>query len=89
MKDASAEIEDNDSKIHYELDHSYEQGDPGWYVCDTASGHVVAVIDDEIHLTEGQAEAVRGALEAWARDNPSALDGLVNGRPPLANDADG
>jgi hypothetical protein len=46
----------------WELGHSYEQGDPGWYICSVPTGLVVLVLDDEIPITRSAAERVLAAL---------------------------
>jgi len=46
----------------WELGHSYEQGDPGWYIDSVPTGLVVLVIDDEIPISRDDAERVLAAL---------------------------
>lgn len=46
----------------WELGNSYEQGDPGWYICSEPTGLIVLVIDDEIAITRSDAERILAAL---------------------------
>ncbi len=42
----------------------YEQGDPGWYLYESASGKVRLVIDDEIPITVEEVRSIRDAMQA-------------------------
>lgn len=70
----------------WELGHSYEQGDPGWYICSVPTGVIVLVIDDEIPITRSDAERVLAALaRAFSSPDQRSRDEKAQPEPDLSD----